>query len=41
MDATSGTGPDEVVTLVVKHLIKRGREADYEAWLRRIVRIAG
>ncbi|KAA0942267.1 MULTISPECIES: antibiotic biosynthesis monooxygenase [unclassified Pseudomonas] len=32
---------DEVVTLVVKHRIKPGREADYEAWLRRIVRIAG
>ncbi len=41
MDPTPKTGPDEVVTLVVKHLIKPGREADYEAWLRRIVRIAG
>lgn len=41
MDPTPKTGPDEVVTLVVKHLIKTGREADYEAWLRRIVRIAG
>ncbi|MEO8488688.1 antibiotic biosynthesis monooxygenase [Pseudomonas sp.] len=41
MDPTPKTGPDEVVTLVVKHLIKAGREADYEAWLRRIVRIAG
>ncbi|HCT05591.1 antibiotic biosynthesis monooxygenase [Pseudomonas sp. BIGb0164] len=41
MDPAPETGPDEVVTLVVKHLIKQGREADYEAWLRRIVRIAG
>ncbi|PRA33136.1 antibiotic biosynthesis monooxygenase [Pseudomonas poae] len=41
MDPAPKTGPDEVVTLVVKHLIKQGREADYEAWLRRIVRIAG
>ncbi|WP_455825746.1 antibiotic biosynthesis monooxygenase [Pseudomonas graminis] len=41
MDPASKTGPDEVVTLVVKHLIKQGLEADYEAWLRRIVRIAG
>ena len=41
MDPASKTGPDEVVTLVVKHLIKQGRETDYEAWLRRIVRIAG
>ncbi|CRM52075.1 antibiotic biosynthesis monooxygenase [Pseudomonas salomonii] len=41
MDPTPETSPDEVVTLVVKHLIKAGREGDYEAWLRRIVRIAG
>ncbi|MCF5665902.1 antibiotic biosynthesis monooxygenase [Pseudomonas marginalis] len=41
MDPTPKTSPDEVVTLVVKHLIKQGRETDYEAWLRRIVRIAG
>ncbi len=41
MDAAAKTGPDEVVTLVVKHLIKQGLEADYEAWLRRTVRIAG
>jgi len=41
MDPAPQTGPDEVVTLVVKHLIKAGREADYEAWLRRTVRIAG
>ncbi|MGA9702838.1 antibiotic biosynthesis monooxygenase [Pseudomonas sp.] len=41
MDPASKTGPDEVVTLVVKHLIKQGLEADYEAWLRRIVRVAG
>eukprot|EP01133_Synstelium_polycarpum_P006463 gene6463-7492_t len=41
MDSTAQGGPDEVVTLVVKHRIKPGLEADYEAWLRRIVRIAG
>ena len=41
MDPAVKTGPDEVVTLVVKHLIKQGQEANYEAWLRRIVRIAG
>ncbi|KAA8562474.1 hypothetical protein FX985_02540 [Pseudomonas extremaustralis] len=41
MDPTPKTSPDEVVTLVVKHRIKPGLEADYEAWLRRIVRIAG
>ncbi|MGY1882580.1 antibiotic biosynthesis monooxygenase [Pseudomonas reactans] len=41
MDPATKPAPDEVVTLVVKHLIKPGREADYEAWLRRIVRIAG
>ena len=41
MDPAPNTSPDEVVTLVVKHLIKQGHEADYEAWLRRIVRIAG
>ncbi|MBN2990576.1 antibiotic biosynthesis monooxygenase [Pseudomonas cedrina subsp. fulgida] len=41
MDPAAKPGPDEVVTLVVKHLIKQGRESDYEAWLRRIVRIAG
>lgn len=41
MHPTPKNGPDEVVTLVVKHLIKKGLEADYEAWLRRIVRIAG
>ena len=41
MDPAAKSGPDEVVTLVVKHLIKQGHEADYEAWLRRIVRIAG
>ena len=35
------TGPDEVVTLVVKHLIKPGQEANSETWLRHIVRIAG
>jgi len=41
MDASSQGGPDEVVTLVVKHRIKPGLETDYEAWLRRIVHIAG
>lgn len=41
MDPAAKPGPDEVVTLVVKHLIKPGRETDYEAWLRRTVRIAG
>lgn len=41
MDPAPKTSPDEVVTLVVKHLIKPGSETDYEAWLRRIVRIAG
>jgi len=41
MDPTPETSPDEVVTLIVKHRIKSGSEADYEAWLRRIVRIAG
>lgn len=32
---------NEVVTLVIKHRIKAGRETAYEAWLRRIVTIAG
>lgn len=41
MDPATKPGPDEVVTLVVKHLIRQGQEANYEAWLRRIVRIAG
>ena len=41
MDPTPETSPDEVVTMIVKHRIKSGSEADYEAWLRRIVRIAG
>jgi len=34
-------GFDEIVTLVVKHRIKAGQDAAYEAWLRRIVRVAG
>lgn len=34
-------GFDEIVTLLVKHRIKAGQEAAYEAWLRRIVRVAG
>ena len=41
MDSTTNTSPDEVVTLVVKHRVKPGFEVEYEAWLRRIVRIAG
>ena len=32
---------EEVVTLVIKHRIKAGCEAPYEAWLRNIVSIAG
>ncbi|KAA8719205.1 antibiotic biosynthesis monooxygenase [Pseudomonas cannabina] len=32
---------NEVVTLVIKHRVTAGREADYESWLRRIVTIAG
>lgn len=32
---------NEVVTLVIKHRIRAGMEADYEVWLRRIVAIAG
>ncbi|WP_460136629.1 antibiotic biosynthesis monooxygenase [Pseudomonas sp. S1_E04] len=40
MDPAAKTGPDEVVTLVVKHLIKAGLEGDYEVWLRRIIRVA-
>lgn len=38
--ATSKLSPDEIVTLVVKHRVKAGFEAQYEAWLRRIVAIA-
>jgi len=34
-------GADEVVTLIVKHRIKAGYEAPYEAWLRNIVTVAG
>lgn len=32
---------EDVVTLVVKHRVKPGYEAPYEAWLRQVVRIAG
>ncbi|KZN21154.1 MULTISPECIES: antibiotic biosynthesis monooxygenase [Pseudomonas] len=32
---------DEIVTLIVKHRVKAGFEADYEAWLRNIVSVAG
>lgn len=39
--ATSKLSSDEIVTLVVKHRVKAGLEAQYEAWLRRIVAIAG
>jgi antibiotic biosynthesis monooxygenase (ABM) superfamily enzyme len=34
-------GPDEVVTLIVKHRVKAGFEGPYEAWLRNIVKVAG
>lgn len=34
------SGNDELVTLVVKHRVKAGTEAAYEAWLRRIVTTA-
>ncbi|WP_426206298.1 antibiotic biosynthesis monooxygenase [Pseudomonas sp. TWP3-1] len=34
-------GPDETVTLIVKHRVKAGFEAPYEAWLRNIVSVAG
>jgi len=36
----SNAAPDDVVTLVVRHRIKAGVEAQYEAWLRRTVTIA-
>ncbi|MGF6318603.1 antibiotic biosynthesis monooxygenase [Pseudomonas frederiksbergensis] len=32
---------DEIVTLIVKHRVKAGFEAAYEAWLRNIVSVAG
>ncbi|MBV4478246.1 antibiotic biosynthesis monooxygenase [Pseudomonas botevensis] len=34
-------GADEIVTLIVKHRVKAGFEAPYEAWLRNIVSVAG
>jgi antibiotic biosynthesis monooxygenase (ABM) superfamily enzyme len=34
-------GADETVTLIVKHRVKAGFEAPYEAWLRNIVSVAG
>lgn len=37
---TSKLSPDEIVTLVIKHRVKKGMEAQYEAWLRRTVAIA-
>jgi len=37
---TSRLSADEIVTLVVKHRVKQGLEAQYEAWLRRTVAIA-
>jgi len=40
LDPTS-PGADEVVTLIIKHRIKKGFEAPYEAWLRNIVKVAG
>jgi hypothetical protein len=39
LDPTS-PGADEVVTLIIKHRIKKGFEAPYEAWLRNIVKVA-
>lgn len=36
----SNAGPDDLVTLVVRHRIKAGAEARYETWLRRTVSIA-
>jgi antibiotic biosynthesis monooxygenase (ABM) superfamily enzyme len=33
-------GPDEVVTLIVKHRVKAGFEVPYEGWLRNIVKVA-
>ena len=38
---TPARGFEEVVTLVIKHRVKAGFEAPYEAWLRNIVSIAG
>ena len=38
--ANKRPGFDEVVTLIVKHRIKAGFEAPYEAWLRRVVSVA-
>ncbi|MFY1663098.1 antibiotic biosynthesis monooxygenase [Pseudomonas sp. Pseu.R1] len=40
VSTTSKLSADEIVTLVVKHRVKQGLEAHYEAWLRRIVAIA-
>ena len=37
---TSKLSADEIVTLVVKHRVKAGLEAQYEAWLRRTVAVA-
>lgn len=39
--ALGGPTFNEVVTLVIKHRVKAGQEAQYEEWLRRIVAIAG
>ncbi|WIE48239.1 antibiotic biosynthesis monooxygenase [Pseudomonas sp. GM17] len=41
LEATARPDSDEVVTLIVKHRVKAGLEAPYEAWLRRIVGVAG
>ncbi|MGH8389536.1 MAG: antibiotic biosynthesis monooxygenase [Pseudomonas sp.] len=38
---TPSRGFEEVVTLIVKHRVKAGFEAPYEAWLRNIVKVAG
>ncbi|AZD93319.1 MULTISPECIES: antibiotic biosynthesis monooxygenase [Pseudomonas] len=41
LEASARPDSDEVVTLIVKHRVKAGLEAPYEAWLRRIVGVAG
>ncbi|WP_397431657.1 antibiotic biosynthesis monooxygenase [Pseudomonas chlororaphis] len=41
LEASARPDSDEVVTLIVKHRVKAGLETPYEAWLRRIVGVAG
>lgn len=41
LETTARPGADEIVTLVVKHRVKAGQDAAYEAWLRRTVTVAG